>query len=76
MQDTKDKLTSVDLTNEEALLFIQFRKRQAFMELIESVGGFDIKNGVLKLNFNSHGGVSSVVIERTFRSELSPHLTD
>lgn len=63
-------LTSIDLSDEDALLFIQFRKRQAFIEMVESVGGFDIKNGSLTIHFNEYGGAP--VMEVNKRYKLSP----
>lgn len=50
----------IELSEQEALMFTQFRKRQAFMELMEKEGIFDIRNGSVTLHFNSFGGIDSI----------------
>lgn len=57
-------LTIVELTPEDALLFMQFQKRYAFIQLLESVGAFDIKSGHITIHFDNLGGIGSVDIER------------
>lgn len=60
-------LTSVQLTPEEALLFIQFQKRFSFMQMLESVGAFDIRSGSVEIHFDNLGGIGSVDIHRHLR---------
>lgn len=53
-------MTTVELTNEDALLFVAFQKRYALIKLLESIGAFDIKNGSITLNFGPAGEIGSV----------------
>lgn len=52
--------TPVYLSNEEALLFIEFQKRYAFMKLLESIGAFQIRSGSVTIHFDALGGIGSV----------------
>lgn len=52
--------TLIELTPEDALLFISFQKRYAFMQLLESVEAFDIKSGSITIHFDSMGRISTV----------------
>lgn len=60
-------MTVVELTDVEAKLFIEFRKRQSFLEMIESVGGFDVKNGSITVSFDNLGAVGSIKVEKFYR---------
>lgn len=55
-----EKLTKIELTNEEAILFVQFQKRYSFMQLLESVNAFDIKGGSVTVHFDRNGLIQSV----------------
>lgn len=59
--------TTVELSKEDALLFIEFQKRYAFVAMMESLGVFDIRNGSVTINFDSRGAISTVVKNEVFR---------
>ncbi len=63
----KEDLIVVNLSPEEAKLFVAFQKRHAFMELLESVGAFDIKGGYVTVHFDNNGGIGSVDVQRRYR---------
>lgn len=60
-------LTRLDLTEEECKLFLQFQKRYAFMQLLESIGIFDIRNGSVTINFDTIGGITNVEKKQVYR---------
>lgn len=62
------ELTPIYLNQEEAMLFVAFQKRYAFIELLESLKVFDIKSGSITVNFDSLGAIGSVDIQRHFRA--------
>lgn len=62
-----EDLIKVELNNEDALLFVKFQKRHAFIKLMESMGAFDIKSGSLTIHFDQYGGIGSVDVNRHFR---------
>lgn len=53
-------MTTIELTNQEAEQFIEFRKHYYLFELLKTVGAFDIKNGSVTINFNYLGQAKSV----------------
>lgn len=55
-----ETLTKVELTENEALMFIQFQKRYSFMQLLENMGAFDIKDGSIHIHFDRIGRILSV----------------
>lgn len=55
-------LTKIELTPEEAQLFVKFQKRYAFIEIMESIGAFDIKSGSVKLSFDKLGAIGSIEV--------------
>lgn len=61
------ELTTVQLTPEEAKLFIEFQKRYAFMQLLESVDAFNIKEGSIEVRFDNLGGIGSMEIRKHYR---------
>lgn len=54
--------TTIELTQEDALLFVAFQKRHAFMQLLDSIGVFDTRSGTvtLAINFDAMGAIGSV----------------
>lgn len=60
------ELTKIELTSEEALLFIQFQKRYAFIKLMESINAFDTKDGSVTINFNRVGLILSIEKHQRF----------
>ena len=59
--------TTIFLTPEDAVLFIAFQKRFAFIKLLEETGALDLRNGSLELHFDHTGAISSVDIHRHLR---------
>lgn len=53
-------MTTVELTPEDALLFISFQKRHAFMQLLENIGAFDLKSGSVEIHFTSTGEIGAI----------------
>ncbi len=54
------ELTTVQLSKEDAVLFVEFQKRFAFIKLIESIGGFQLRNGHIEIHFDKYGTIASV----------------
>ncbi len=59
-------LTIVQLSEIEAASFVRFQKHRAFIELLESVGAFDVKSGSVTVHFSALGGIVSVTKEEHF----------
>lgn len=59
-----EELIKVEMTPEDALLFIAFQKRYAFIKLLEEVGGFSIKSGYVTIHFDNLGGIGSIDVNR------------
>lgn len=53
-------LTTVQLTEQEAKLFIM-------MQLLQSLGVFDIKSGSVTIHFDKDGKIGSVEINKTYK---------
>lgn len=62
-----EQLTVIQLTDADAKLFIQFQKRHALMELLESLGAFDLKSGYVSIHFDNLGGIGSVDVHKHYR---------
>ena len=60
-------LSSIDLSEEDSLLFVEFQKRYAFIQALDSIHAFDIKNGSLTIHFDSLGQVRSMDKQEHFR---------
>lgn len=67
MTTLKPKPTMVALTKEEALLFMEFQKRYAFIQMLEELDVFDIRNGSVTINFDAMGAISTVTKNQVFR---------
>ena len=50
----------VELTDEEALSFIQWRKHQADWDILVKSGFFDCANGSAEVHFNHLGQIASI----------------
>lgn len=59
-------MTTVELTETEAKLFIRFQKHRALIELLEQIGAFDIKSGSVTINFSRLGGIVSIEKQEHF----------
>lgn len=61
------ELTTIQLTSEEAKLFTQFQKRFAFMQLMESLGIFEIRSGKVEIHFSVKGEIVGIDIHRSYK---------
>lgn len=68
MNILSDKKTAIYLTSEEALLFVEFQKRFAFIQALNSIGAFDIKGGSLEVHFDALGQIGSMAIHRHYKT--------
>ena len=59
--------TTIFITPEEALLWLQFQKRFSFMQLLEKIGAFDIKGGSLEIHFDNLGGIAKVDLHQHYK---------
>lgn len=62
--------TVIQLSPEDAQLFIQFQKRFIFMKLLESVGVFnaeEMKYGHVHIHFDNLGGIASVDVDKHYK---------
>lgn len=60
-------VTVINLTPDDAKLFIEFQKRYAFMKLLESLGAFDIKSGSIEVHFTNLGEIAKVDVHRGYK---------
>lgn len=59
--------TIIELSPEDALLFVAFQKRHAFMAALEAISAFDIKSGSLTVHFDALGGIGSMDVHQHYR---------
>lgn len=62
--------TLIELTPADALLFIEFQKRHAFMALLDSLGVFNVRNGSVTIHFDSLGQLSTVEKKEIYRPSV------
>ncbi len=62
-----DLYTTVQLSKKDALEFVRFQKHYAFVELMDSLGVFNVQNGTVEIHFDQFGQIGSVDIKRRFR---------
>lgn len=56
--------TTVELTNEDATLFVEFQKRYQFMKLLKDMGVFELRGGHVTIHFSNLGEIMGVDIQR------------
>lgn len=61
-------LTVIELSPEDAAAFVLFQKRYAFIQLMESLGVFDIRSGSVEIHFDALGKIGSVDKHQHFRT--------
>lgn len=59
--------TTIQLSSKDAMEFVKFQKHYALVELLDSLGAFEIKNGSVEIHFDSMGQIGSVDVHRHFR---------
>ncbi len=52
--------TTIFLTEEEAVRFVQFQKHYSLIKFLESIKAFDIRGGSVTLHFNNLGEIKGV----------------
>lgn len=62
-----DTLIKIELSEQDAKLFVEYQKRYSFMQLLESINAFDIRNGSVTIHFNAEGGIGSVEKQQHFK---------
>ena len=67
MSNLQPKPTLVYLTPEEAELFVEFQKRFAFINLLDSLKVFEIRTGSATINFDKDGQITSVEKREHFK---------
>ena len=65
--EIKNQPTIVYLTPSDAMLFVEFQKRYAFIELMESVKAFDLRSGSVTVHFDSQGQIVSIEKREHYR---------
>lgn len=68
---------NLELTKEEADLFVEFRKHEILFKILLDSGVFDTKNGSAVLSFNSSGNLMQINFNtiRFKRKNLSTDIT-
>jgi len=54
------ELVKIELTPYEAESFVRFQKHRALVELLESIGAFDVKGGSISIHFSHLGEIVGV----------------
>jgi hypothetical protein len=60
-------MTTVELTPEAAVLFLEFQRRYVIIEMLEKLGVFDIKGGSFTVHFDAKGNVGTVERHEFFK---------
>ena len=60
MKDIKLDKIAIYLTEQEALLFVEFQKQYALIRALESIGAFKVKSGSVTIHFDSNGLIGSL----------------
>lgn len=53
-------LIKIELSEEEAKMFVKFQKHFSFVQLLESIKAFDMRSGSLTINFDGLGQIVSL----------------
>ena len=56
----EQQTTTLYLTPEDALLFVQYQKRHCLIDILEKLKVFDIRNGSVEIHFGDIGEVRKV----------------
>lgn len=59
--------TTVSLTSAEANLFVTFQKHFSLIQLLESIGAFNVKSGSVTIHFNALGQIGSIDKQQHYR---------
>lgn len=52
--------TTIQLSKEDAEAFIKFQKHYAMVNLLESLGVFDLRNASIEMHFDSLGQIAKI----------------
>lgn len=64
-------MTSVFLSEDDAIMFVNFQKHYAFIRTLEAVGAFDLKSGSITIHFDNMGAIGSIEKQQHFKPYLS-----
>lgn len=64
---TDDKVNSVEMNDADAILFVEFQKRYAFMKMLESIDAFAIRNGSITVHFDNLGRIVKIDKHEAFK---------
>lgn len=62
------KPTTIELTAADALLFVEFQKRYALMQLLDNIGAFAVKSGSVTIHFDALGAIANVEVKRHYKA--------
>lgn len=61
-----NNLTTLQVTEEDAKLFLEFQKHYRFIKFLQDVGAFDMKDGHLTVHFTRLGEVGTFDLVEKF----------
>lgn len=61
-------MTTIQLTDVQAKEYVELQKRYSFVQLLESLKAFDIKNGSITIHFDAIGAIRSVEKHQHFKT--------
>jgi len=64
--ETGETRIAVEMTEEDAALFVRFRKFQHAIELLDENGVVGLKNGSVTLHYDKFGTIRTVQVVRNF----------
>lgn len=63
----RDEIIKVELSVEDAALFIQFQKRYLFMKMLEEINAFSMKSGSITIHFTNLGEIGAIDVQNHYR---------
>ena len=64
------KLTTIELTPEAAVLFLEFQRRYAIIEILNKLGVFEIRGGSFTVHFDANGKLGTVEKHEYFKPQV------
>jgi len=62
-----NELTTINLTNDEAIQFVTFQKHRALIGLLEEIKAFELRNGSVTIHFDTYGRIRLVEKNESMR---------
>lgn len=72
MTEKRPQITVIELTPEEAAMFLAFREHQAAIQVLIGSGVFNIRNGSAELHFDPRGALASIDMHVKVFRQVSP----